>query len=90
VNSKTTRRFWKLLENLPPDVQAQARAAFLLFQQNPFHASLNFKHLTDFSEPIYSARINAQYRALGKLERGEITWFWVGSHADYDKMISKR
>jgi hypothetical protein len=62
---------------------------FFCFNKTHFmQASL--KHLTDFSEPIYSARINAQYRALGKLERGEITWFWVGSHADYDKMISKR
>jgi len=26
-------------------------------------------------------------RALGLLEDEEITWFWIGTHADYDRVL---
>jgi hypothetical protein len=39
--------------------------------------------------PIYSARINVDYRAVGIKENGEIVWFWIGSHADYGKLLSQ-
>jgi len=29
------------------------------------------------------------YRALGLLEADEITWFWIGSHAEYDHLLDK-
>jgi hypothetical protein len=28
-------------------------------------------------------------RALALLEDDEITWFWIGTHADYDKLIAQ-
>jgi len=28
------------------------------------------------------------YRMLGYRKDGEIRWFWIGSHADYDKIVS--
>jgi hypothetical protein len=48
------------------------------------------KHYEEQSveEAIYSVRITKGYRALGLLEDGGITWFWIGSHADYDELIS--
>jgi hypothetical protein len=39
-------------------------------------------------ESVWSVRINLQYRALGR-RRGElIVWFWIGTHDEYDKLIS--
>ena len=35
----------------------------------------------------YSVRIGRGYRALGKVIGSEIIWSWIGSHADYDKLI---
>jgi len=29
------------------------------------------------------------YRAVGLLEDDEITWFWIGSHAEYDRLLDK-
>jgi hypothetical protein len=29
------------------------------------------------------------YRALGVKEGDEIIWFWIGSHADYDRLLSR-
>jgi len=27
------------------------------------------------------------YRALGLLEDEEVTWFWIGNHAEYDRLL---
>ncbi len=39
--------------------------------------------------PIYSVRIGLDYRALGVREGDDIVWFWIGSHADYDRLVSQ-
>lgn len=36
---------------------------------------------------IYSIRIGQGYRALGERAGNEITWYWIGSHSEYDKLI---
>jgi hypothetical protein len=56
--------------------------------QDPGHPSLRFKKI--HSElPIYSARISINYRAVGQLDGDTVIWFWVGSHAEYDRLISR-
>ena len=88
MKSHTTKRFRQAFAELPQPIQRQARQAYKLFEQNPSHPGLRFKpvHLT---KPIYSARAGLGYRALGVREADEIIWFWIGSHADYDKLISR-
>ncbi len=34
-----------------------------------------------------SVRIGIGYRALGVRKGEEIIWFWIGSHADYDRLL---
>ena len=29
------------------------------------------------------------YRAVGMLKNEAIVWFWIGSHADYDRLLSR-
>ena len=72
---------------MPDNVKRQARDAYRLFLENPRHPSLRFKKV-HATEPIYSARISLDYRAVGIVEGEEILWFWIGSHADYDKLLS--
>ena len=86
MNSRTTRRFRDLLAELPEQVRNQAREAYRLFEQNPAHPSLCFKRVHD-KRPIYSARISLDYRAVGTMFGDEIVWFWVGSHAEYDRVL---
>jgi hypothetical protein len=69
-------------------VQRRARAAYRLFRQEPSHPSLRFK-LVHPSRPIYSVRIGLAYRALGVRDGDEIIWFWIGSHADYDRLLKE-
>jgi hypothetical protein len=33
--------------------------------------------------------VTLSYRALGLLEKDEITWFWIGTHTDYDRLLDK-
>jgi hypothetical protein len=29
------------------------------------------------------------YRAVGLMENDEITWFWIGTHAAYDRLLGQ-
>ena len=86
MKSETTDRFRKLLERLPEEIRQQARTAYKLFKQDPYHPQLHFKRVHQ-SQPIYSVRATYRYRAVGRLEGEVIVWFWIGSHDDYDKLI---
>ncbi|REJ41607.1 MAG: hypothetical protein DWQ54_11695 [Microcystis flos-aquae TF09] len=50
--------------------------------------SLRFKKVHP-QLPIYSARINRDYRAVGQLEDDTVIWFWVGSHTEYDMRLEQ-
>ncbi|MGA2184887.1 MAG: hypothetical protein ABSH47_17855 [Bryobacteraceae bacterium] len=86
MQSRATRRFWRLLSDLPVDVQDDARRARRLFQSNPSHPGLQFKKL-EGEDDIYSARIGLGYRALAVMKKDRIVWYWIGSHADYDRLV---
>jgi hypothetical protein len=37
---------------------------------------------------MYSVRVGLHYRALGLPVNGGVHWFWIGSHAEYDKLVA--
>jgi hypothetical protein len=39
--------------------------------------------------PIFSARVGLGYRTLGVQEGDDIVWFRIGSHAEYDQLLSQ-
>ncbi len=88
MNSHTGRRFRSLYRDLPAHVRRQTQTAYEQFSRDPFHPSLHFKEI-DKKHHIWSARINDDYRVLGIRHDDEIDWFWIGSHSDYDKLISQ-
>ncbi|MEL7054258.1 MAG: hypothetical protein AAGM45_21095 [Cyanobacteria bacterium J06588_5] len=88
MRSRTTVKFRKLLAALPLRSQTQARQAYRQFQNDPGHPSLKFKQVHS-KLPIYSARISRNYRAVGQRDGDTIVWFWVGTHAEYDKILSQ-
>lgn len=89
MRSRTTEAFRKAFIVLPEAVRERAREAYRLFREDPSHPGLRFKKVHS-REPIYSVRVGLGYRALGLREDSEIVWFWIGSHADYNKFLSKR
>jgi len=87
MNSKTTKRFRQMFAECPKEVRKQAREAYRLFVRNPNHPSLRFKKVHTH-EPIYSARINIDYRAVAVLEGNDLVWFWLGPHSEYEKILN--
>lgn len=88
MKSRTTIQFRKLFADLPEPIQEQTRKAYRQFKQDPSYPSLRFKKVHP-TLPIYSARINRDYRAVGQLEEDTVIWFWVGSHAEYDMLLDQ-
>ncbi|HEY7349702.1 MAG TPA: hypothetical protein VH599_15405 [Ktedonobacterales bacterium] len=86
MKSKTTRRFRELLDALPQEAQQQAREAHRLFRANP--SSLHFKPLNS-KHPLSSVRIGIHYHALAYRKPDHLLWFWIGTHAEYDKIIAR-
>ena len=84
-----TPRFRALLAALPQNVQHQARDAFRLFSENPWHPSLRFRRVRE-NNPTHSARVGVHYRVLGYFEGDTIVWVWIGTHAEYDRLLSQR
>jgi hypothetical protein len=68
---------------LPARIQSLARRNFELLKNNPSHRSLQFKTVGHY----YSVRVGLHYRALGVSVPDGVQWFWIGSHADYDKLV---
>jgi len=88
LKSGATPRFWAAYRDLPSEIQDAARKAYRLFRENAGHPSLHFKRVHD-RDPVYSVRVTLGYRALGLVEGDEVTWFWIGTHADYDRLLER-
>jgi mRNA-degrading endonuclease RelE of RelBE toxin-antitoxin system len=86
--NRTTKQFRKQLGDLPEEVQRQARKAFKLYETDPNHPSLNFERLNVRGE-YYSARVSQQYRVLAKRKPDHMLWFWIGTHDEYEKLLSR-
>ena len=76
-------RFWNAYEALPAKVRRLADANFKLLKSDPTHPSLQFKRVGRY----WSARVGLRYRALAIESDGVYVWFWIGSHADYDRLV---
>jgi len=53
-------------------------------KEDPRHPSICLKKVGRF----YSARVGLHHRALAVEAPDGLLWFWIGSHAEYDQMIS--
>lgn len=84
MNHFASSSFWKAYRDLPDGVQRLADSNFAILKQNSRHPSLHFKRIGDY----WSVRVGIHYRALGVASDGDVIWFWIGSHADYDKLLA--
>jgi hypothetical protein len=83
VNHYASSDFWKCYEELPQHIQELADKSFALLKDNPRHPSLHFKSVGRF----HSARVGRDYRAVALPIEDGMLWFWIGSHADYDRLV---
>ncbi|MEO6334222.1 MAG: hypothetical protein ABIO91_04490 [Pyrinomonadaceae bacterium] len=83
----TLPRFWKCYRELPREIQLLADKNYGLLKSNPAHPSLSFKKIGS-DKHVWSVRVGIRYRALGVERSDGIFWFWIGAHAEYDRLIS--
>lgn len=81
-----TEAFWTCYSDLPAPVREIADRNFRLLKADPDHPSLHFKKIGRFR----SIRVGASWRALAVQQNDDVVWFWIGSHADYDKLLRSR
>jgi hypothetical protein len=86
VNSVTTDQFRQLYIQAPLERRQKIKRAYQLWRDNPSHPSLRFKKV-HATLPIYSARVDLDWRAVGVLKDGTLIWFWVGSHKAYESLL---
>lgn len=87
--SRILPSFRKAFRSLPKEIRKQAKEAYKAWKRNPFDGSLNFKQVHP-SKPVYSVRVTLNWRALGVREpKNTVTWFWIGSHEEYNKLIKQ-
>ena len=89
MNSITTADFWDKFFRLPPSIQARAIIAYRKWRRNPQQRGLFLKQIKRGPPPVYSVRIGRGWRALGyRTDENAIVWFWIGSHDEYDRLLS--
>ncbi|MER8443776.1 hypothetical protein NKH52_11285 [Mesorhizobium sp. M1066] len=83
MKHRATASFWTKYQSLPKAVRRLADKSFVLMKSNPRHPSLHFKKVSEF----WSARIDINYRALALESADGFDWFWIGTHAEYDRLL---
>jgi hypothetical protein len=83
LNHYASPGFWYLFRRLPEEIQGLAQANYELLAANPRHPSLQLKRVGKY----WSVRVGLHYRALGTDTTDGILWGWIGSHAEYDRII---
>ena len=75
--------FWVCYEKLPSHIQALADKNFVLLKENPQHPSLHIKKTGKY----WSVRVGMRHRGLAVEVEDGLLWFWIGTHAEYDKLL---
>lgn len=78
-----SRRFWQCYEALPLEVRRLADRNYALLKSDPRHPSLHFRQVGRF----WSVRVGLHYRALAVDAGEDVLWFWIGHHAEYDRLV---
>jgi hypothetical protein len=75
--------FWERYKALPEGARKLADQAFDHLKLDPQYPATRLKKTGRF----WSARVGANYRALAIEGPEGLVWFWIGTHAEYDKLL---
>ncbi len=84
MKHRATPRFWSCYRKLPEDVQRLADRGCVLLKADSRYPSLHFKKIGE----IWSVRVGLHYRALAVEDGEDLLWVWIGTHAEYDRLLS--
>lgn len=83
MNQFASSEFWVCYKQLPDAIRELADKNFALLKVDPNHPSLHFKKVGRYR----FARVGRDFRALSVEINDGLLWFWIGNHAEYDRLI---
>ncbi len=83
MKHRATPDFWYHYRELPVEIQELADRCYERLKQDSRYPSLHFKKAGEF----WSVRVGIHYRALAVEDGTDIAWFWIGTHAEYDRLL---
>jgi mRNA-degrading endonuclease RelE of RelBE toxin-antitoxin system len=83
---RATAEFKALKDELPDKVRKLADKNFEILKSDPRHPSLQLKKVGRY----WSVRVGEDYRAVGRKVEGGFSWFWIGVHDEYIKLIRRK
>jgi len=86
VTHRANPGFWVHYGRLPEDARLLADESYRLLRRDPKHPSLHFKRIGRF----WSVRVGLHYRALAVEHEHVMVWFWVGTYAEYNRLITAK
>ena len=67
---------------------SMARPGALPEKRIAFGPRIRFiRHCINDEEDVWAVRVTLRYRAVGVLQGDTVTWFWIGSHDDYERFF---
>lgn len=84
MRHRANEDFWNCYDALPTRIRRLADKNFNLLKKNPKHPSLHFKQIGAY----WSARVGRDCRAVAVEAQDGFVWFWIGTHAEYDRLIT--
>lgn len=84
MNHHASPDFWSCYRALPASIRELADKSFGLLEADPTHPSLHFKKVGRFR----AARVGLHYRAVAVEASDGLIWFWIGTHAEHDSLVS--
>jgi mRNA-degrading endonuclease RelE of RelBE toxin-antitoxin system len=86
VRHRASPKFWAEYSALPRHIQQLADKNYELLKSDRRHPSLHLKRIGE----LWSVRVGDHYRALAvDDEPGGLYWIWIGTHAEYDKIVGR-
>jgi mRNA-degrading endonuclease YafQ of YafQ-DinJ toxin-antitoxin module len=84
AKSIITPHFERQFNKLPKNIQKITARKLLLFEENPFHPSLNSHKLKGTLSNFWSFYINKDYRVLFRfLKNNEVIYYDIDTHDIY-------
>ncbi|MBI3946990.1 MAG: hypothetical protein HY321_13785 [Armatimonadetes bacterium] len=83
MRHRATPQFWSLYHRLPEEVRELSDRCYDVLRRNPRHPSLRMKKTGRF----WTVRVGLHYRAVAVEHEGDLIWFWIGTHAEYDRLL---
>ena len=83
MKHSASSRFWERYAALPEEIRRLADKSYQLLKSDPKYPSLHFKKLGKF----WSVRVGLHHRALAVEVEDGMLWVWIGTHAEYDRLV---